>query len=87
MRFYWWAWEILLFLGFNKTRNINNAYKFNFSICETACNKLNNLRDDIYIKSYNFKCGEITNQEVRRSKLSVLKIVKIREGIFKNKII
>ena len=44
---------------FNKTRNINKAYKFNFSVCENACNKLNNLRDDIYTKAYNFKCGEI----------------------------
>lgn len=72
---------------FNKTKNINKAYRFNLWICETACDKLNNLRDDIYTKAYNFKCGEITDQELRRSKLSVLKIIKIREGIFKNKII
>ena len=72
---------------FNKTKNINIASKFIFKDkCEDACNKLNNLRDVIYTKSYNFKCGVITPQEIRRSKLSVLKIVKIREGIFKNKI-
>jgi len=71
---------------FNKTKNINIASKFIFKYkCENACDNLNNLRDDTY-KSYNFKCGEITNQEVRKSKLNVLKIVKIREGIFKNKI-
>jgi hypothetical protein len=73
---------------FNKTKNINIASKFIFKDkCEDACNKLNNLRDVIYTKSYNFKCGIITNQEIRRSKLSVLKIIIIREGIFKNKII
>ena len=73
---------------FNKTRNINKAIKFIFKDkCETACNNLNNLRDTTYTKSYSFKCGQVTNQEIRRSKLSVLKIVKIREGIFKNKII
>jgi len=74
---------------FDRTKNINNATKFSLKYnCESATFKLNNLRDDlIYNKKTSFRCVELTNQELRRSKLSFLNIVKIREGIFKNKII
>lgn len=73
---------------FDKTKNINKALKFvATNIAEKATDQLNNFRDDIYNNFYTFKHSEITNQELRRSKLSVLKIVKIREGIFKNKIV
>jgi len=72
---------------FDKTKNVNNASKFGTKGgCDGATNKLNNLRDDIYNKKFSFKCSELTNQELRRSKLNFLNIVKIREGIFKKKI-
>jgi len=73
---------------FDKTKNVNNASKFGTkSGGDRAANKLNNLLDElIYNKKFNFKCVELTNQELRRSKLSFLNIVKIREGIFKTKI-
>lgn len=74
---------------FDKTKNVNNASKFgSISGCEAACIKLNKLRDDLvyYNKKFNFKCVELTKQEVRKSKLSFLNIVKIKEGIFKNEI-
>lgn len=74
---------------FDRTKNVIKASKFGSkSGCEGACNKLNNLKDElIYNQKYSFKCTELTNQELRRSKLNVLNIVKIRKGIFKNKIV
>lgn len=73
---------------FEKTLNINDCMRF-FSNNETdkILNKLKNLLDLVlYFKdNFSFKTSELTEQEIRNSKLRVLNVLKIKEGIFKNK--
>lgn len=73
---------------FEKTNNVNECLRFIY-IGETtrATDKLNSLLDLIYYykETYNFKNFELTDQEIRNSKLRILNVIKIKEGIFKNR--
>lgn len=71
---------------FEKTLNVNDCMRFlHISEIENVLNKLTTLLDLVlYFKDiFNFKKSELTEQEIRNSKLCVLNVIKIREGIFK----
>lgn len=73
--------------SFNKTKNINKSLKFLGKVeCDSAQFKLENFKDEIYYKDYTFEVTTITKQEIRKSKLSYLKTVKPKYGLFKLKI-
>ena len=87
-----------LFVGYIKSyRKFNNLYRFeitkNFykslqykyeSDINKTIDKLTNSRDKLLeIGNYTFKLSLLTDKEIRKSKLNILKIVKIRKGIFK----
>jgi len=75
---------------FTKTKNIAKALKYShFGSAINVQIKLNQLesKDKLYYNnSYFFIDAKLTEQEIRKSKLNVLKSVKIREGLFKKKI-
>ena len=73
---------------FEKTLNVGKAIKFSpEDVCKRAVFKLENYLDKLrYCNSnYHFDSSELTNQELRSSKLRRLNVVVIKEGIFKNK--
>lgn len=72
---------------FEKTKNIDLALRYlSLSESDRVKNKLTNKRDMLrYSVSYIFESVIITPQEIRFSKLSVLKTKKIKNGLFKNK--
>lgn len=71
---------------FTRTKNINECISTEsyFTILGVF-NKVSILGDKIYNRNCEFRILKITEQEMRNSKLSVLKNKVIREGIFKNR--
>ena len=71
---------------FNKTKNLEKAIQFlNVNRAFITANNLNILKDKIYYSSFFFEVSKITDKEVRKSKLNVLRYIKVKEGILKNK--
>ena len=77
---------------FEITKNFYKSlqYKYESDINKTidkltnSRDKLTNSRDKLLeIGNYTFKLSLLTDKEIRKSKLNILKIVKIRKGIFK----
>ena len=70
---------------FVRTIKINDAMQFPYKAnTDMIVWKLSKLKDTLYYNDlYTFETGELTDQEIRKSKLEFLGIVKIREGIFK----
>ena len=70
---------------FVRTIKINDAMQFPYKANTDMIKwKLTNLKDPLYYNNlYTFETGELTDQEIRKSKLEFLGIVKIREGLFK----
>lgn len=74
---------------FERSLNVEKAIKFSpEAVCKMTILKLVYSLDTLKYcnTNYDFQCAELTNQEIRCSKLKHLNSVKIREGIFKNKI-
>ena len=72
--------------SFERTKNINESIKY-LSIIE-SCRlkiKLTNKRDKLRYVNYYFDNVIISEQEIRLSKLNILKTKKIKTGLFKNK--
>lgn len=73
---------------FERTLNVDKAIKFSpESVCKFIIIKIKYSLDNLRYcnMNYDFKCSELTNQEIRNSKLRHLNVVKIKQGIFKNK--
>ena len=72
---------------FEKTKNVDDAMTYLSSTqCDNLKNKLSTKRDMLrYGVSYKFENIIVTAQEIRLSKLNVLKTKKIKTGLFKNK--
>jgi len=70
---------------FERSVNVNDSLQFSYKgHTDLIKYKLTNLKDPIYYNdSYTFKESELTDQEMRKSKLEFLNVVKIRYGIFK----
>lgn len=74
------------FYRFEKTNDLNKALIFNDNISPVHCEyTLTNNIDKFYYfnKNYYFRVEKINNQDIRFSKLSILRFSKF--GIFKNK--
>jgi len=67
------------------TKNIQKSLQYKSeSLILRAIDSLTNNRDKLLeIGIYTFKSSNVTNQDIRMSKLNILKRVKIRKGIFK----
>jgi len=70
---------------FEITKNIIKSLQYKWELeSKKTIDKLTNDRDRLLeIGVYTFESSEVTNQDIRRSKLDILKRVKIRKGIFK----
>lgn len=71
---------------FEKTKNISNAWLTNNKIvCDQAKDKLTLFGDNLY-NNFKFEITKVTEQELRKSKLYLLGVVKNykeKKGIFK----
>lgn len=71
---------------FKRSKYIHKAIKYIQKIeCDRVKFKLTTL-GNIFNKDYYFEVIQVTDQEIRFSKLQVLKTKKIKVGLFKNKI-
>lgn len=71
---------------FNKTKNINNAIRYCSDIVQNSEGVMRIVKDLDFLHhggSIKLKCVKVTEQELRKSKLYYLSVIKVREGIFK----